>query len=666
MNTGWIRCGVALILLGTCHAAGKLGQFEAKGSYTGSPANLTLSATVEPAPQDKGAAGGIYVAALVQNDWLVLGPTGWVPSTMGFPAYRTGPLANTAVPVLSNLDVAAIECAQVFAGYGRTLDAMVGEMTYRSIYQVPALWPRTTPLPCSSMADADAARFLKQATFGATEAEIANVKQLGLAAWINAQFALPASRYPNLPETPSSRPAECDNICGRDKYSLFPLQTTFYKNALTAPDQLRQRVAFALSQILVVSGNEINMAYSYAPYQNILVDNAFGNFRDIMTQVTLSPAMGRYLDMVNNGKPSSASQQANENYARELLQLFTIGLYQLNQDGTVVRDGNGLPVPSYDEEMVRKFALILTGWTYPVKPGAAPAKYNPSYYLGPMVAVATNHENSSKALFNGYVLPAGQTPEKDLADALDNLFLHPNVGPFIGKQLIQHLVTSNPSPAYVARVSDAFANNGQGVRGDLKAVVRAILLDPEARGGMRGEVNYGHLREPVLVGTQLLRALGGQSDGVWLIGQNRSLEQNVFNSPSVFNYYPADYALVDGTEAPQFGIYNTNTAIARVNHLYSMVVSASATGNVITPGKPDTTVVGATGTSFDLSPLVALAGDPAKLVDRLNVLLLHGTMQPTMRDLLVKQVTAAGTDPLVRTRTAIYLTAASTAFQVER
>lgn len=670
MNPKLLRLVVPLLMLSVAHAANKQGQFDARGNYSGTPTNLTLSAVVQPAPSDAGATGSVYVAAAAAGQLLFYGPKGWVSSTGGYPAYQTGPLANSTIPVLTGLDVSSLECAQVYAGYGRgTGDAgfidLATNSTYGLIYQVPAKWPRTTPLACSAMTDADLARFLNQATFGATADEIANLKVMGIPAWLNAQFAAPATVYPDLPAVPGSAPASCDAICSRDQYSLFPMQSAFFRNMLSAPDQLRQRVAFALSQIFVISGTTLNLPYSFTPYQNILINNSFGNLEDILTQITLNPAMGDYLDMVNNGKPTSPSQQANENYARELMQLFSIGLYQLNQDGTQIKDAAGNAVPTYDQEMIKRFALVMTGWTYPPKPGATTSKYNPTYYLGDMVAVDSNHENTQKTLLNGFVLPAGQTAKKDLADAIHNIFMHPNVGPFIGKQLIQHLVTSNPSPAYVARVSAVFADNGQGVRGDLKAIVRAILLDPEARGGMHAETSYGHLKEPALFMAQLLRAINAKSDGVWLINRSSALGQNIYYSPTVFNYYPPDNTLSNGTGAPEFDIYNTSTALNRVNFLYSLLFS-TVKGNVITPAAPDTTVTNSIGTFIDLSNLVKYAAQPSDLADQLNTLLLHGTMEPALRDVLIKQITAAGTDPLLRTQTALYLVATSSAFQVER
>lgn len=656
-------------------AVGRADVFDAKADYTGTPANLTVSASITPAATDTGSNGSYYVAAFVGSQAVFLTPSGWVPfDGTTFPAAATGALAPISFPLLNGtVDISSFECAGFVAGYGTSATDMLGNGLFRVIYQVPAKLPHVSPLPCSAMADSDVARFLQQASFGPTDASIADVKRLGMSGWIESQFTIPKTGYGVWPYADTSAPASCSNdgnsasaasMCARDTYSLFQLQRLFFQNAISGPDQLRQRVAWALSETLVISGEVLNMAYSYAGYQHMLLDNAFGNYETILTRMTLSPAMGDYLDMVNNGKPSTG-QQANENYARELMQLFSIGLYKLNLDGTVQTDANGSPIPSYNEDVIKGFARTFTGWTYPPKPGVTSRTYNPTNYVSDMVAVASNHDTGTKQLLDSTVLPANQTPDKDLADAIHTVFMHPNVGPFIGKQLIQRLVTSNPSPAYVARVASAFNDNGSGVRGDMKAVIRAILLDSEARGGMRTETNYGHLREPALFLAQFYRSLGGVSDGVALRSVSSNMSQNVFYSPTVFNYYPADNVLATGQAAPEFGIHNTSTALARANTIYSAVYG-SATGNIIYLSKPDATVTGATGTYLDMTPYIALASNPAALVDKLNMLLMHGTMPPETRTAIINAVTAAGTAGLARAQLAIYLTANSPQFMVER
>ncbi len=260
--------------------------------------------------------------------------------------------------------------------------------------------------------------------------------------------------------------------------------------------------------------------------------------------------MGEYLSMANNDKADTTrGTQANENYARELMQLFTIGTFLLNQDGSLQLDVNHQPVPTYTQSTIANFARVYTGWTYPTQPGAKLQKHNPAYYTGPMESFESNHDTGSKTLLNGVVLPAGQTAEEDLGAALVNIFTHPNVAPFVSKNLIQHLVTSNPSPAYVSRIAAVFDDNGSGVRGDLRAVVRAILMDPEARAGDSGPSlnppdTSGHLREPVFFTASMLRGLGALvNDTNGLAGQAAKLGQTIFTPASVFNYYAPGYRI---------------------------------------------------------------------------------------------------------------------------
>lgn len=673
-----------MALCGEALAGGRADLFDARGDYSGTPSALTLSASINPAAIDAGVPGFYYVAALYGGNLIFLSPTGWVPyDGANLPSAVSGSLTQRSIPLLSNTDVSGLECASIIAGYGKDANDMAAHGLYRTIYQVPAQIPRTSALPCSAMADADIARFLEQATFGPTAASIAEVKSLGLSGWLTNQFSLPRTGYVpsgggDWPYFPESKPTSCtsnsssssaESICQRDNYSLYQVQRQFFQNAISAPDQLRQRVAFALSQILVISGNESSLAkpYAFVPYQNILLDNAFGNYETILTKITLSPAMGNYLDMVNNPKATNPNQQQpNENYARELMQLFSIGLYKLNLDGSVQTDANGIAIPSYDENVIKGFAKAFTGWTYATAPGAAAQSFNPIYYGADMMAVEKYHDTTSKQLLDTTVLPPSQTARADLDAAVHAVFVHPNVGPFIGKQLIQRLVTSNPSPGYVSRVASVFNDNGSGVRGDLQAVIRAILLDPEARGGMRSDTTYGHLREPALFIAHFYRALGGVSDGVWLKDRSSEMGQNLFYPDTVFNYYPADYSLTSGPAAPEFGIQNTSTSLARANFVYSAIL-ATPTGNTVYAAQPVTTFTGATGTYLDLTPYLALAADPAALIDKLNMLLTHGTMAPETRSQLIASVTtAASTDTKVRAQTAIYLVANLPQFLVER
>jgi uncharacterized protein (DUF1800 family) len=513
----------------------------------------------------------------------------------------------------------------------------------------------------SNVQPADAARMAEQSSFGPTDALVTQIQQAGFDAYLTSQFNTPATGYPGLvsqdvdPSSSVTCPTGSAATCFRDNYTAFPVQLKFYQNALTGSDQLRQRVAFALSQILVASDVEVQGTYAIAQYQQTLLDNAFGNFRDILLKVTLSPAMGDYLNMVNSTKNSP-----NENFGREVLQLFSVGLFQLNQDGTQKLDAQGNPIPTYDQSVITGFASAFTGFTYAPRPGQAAKFPSPPYYIGQMVSSAANHDTGTKQLLNGATLPAGQTPDKDLTDAIDNIFKHDNVGPFIGTRLIQQLVTSNPSPAYVSRVAGAFNNNGNGVRGDMQAVIRAILLDPEARGDVKTDVNYGKLREPALFMASVMRALGGTSDGVYLNSRSSQMLQKVFSSPSVFNFYPPDYGL-PGSDvlSPEFAITNTATALQRANIMNELILGAAI--------KPDTSVAGSTGTTIDWTSLQGLAADSAKLTDRLNTLMMHNAMSSAMRTTIINAVEAVpSTDPLKRARTAVYLAATSAQYMVEK
>jgi uncharacterized protein (DUF1800 family) len=514
------------------------------------------------------------------------------------------------------------------------------------------------PLSGADLA-ADAVRLLRQASFGPSEAEVSRVVSMGAAAWIDSQLALPATVYPDYAWTPANRPATCvddrtapitaTSFCARDNYTLFPLQLQFFRNALGQPDQLRGRVAWALSQILVTSG--VANARNYA----------MRDYDDLLVAVTLSPTMGDYLDMANNNKANGAANtEPNENYAREILQLFSVGTTLLNLDGTPKRDAGGRAIDAYDQEVVEGFAHVFTGWTYQPVAGVASRNNNPRNYLGSMLAVNANHDFGAKLLLGGLVAQANLTMEQDLEAAHQSIVQHPNVGPFIARQLIQKLVTGDPTPDYVARVASVFNDNGAGQRGDLKAVVRAILLDPEARGARKIDPAYGKLTEPVTYLTGMLRALRGASDGVFPRAQAANLSQNVFYSPTVFNYYSPSYQ-IPGTSliGPEFQLLTSATAIARAN-----VANALVFGNGIAP---DATVFGATGTQVDLTAYAAVAGDASALADRIDANLMAGAMPAAMRASLIAAVSAvAASDPVGRARTALYLTFSSPQYQVQR
>jgi uncharacterized protein (DUF1800 family) len=496
------------------------------------------------------------------------------------------------------------------------------------------------PVPVSvanpKVSYAAAYRFLEQASFGPRPADIAHIQEVGFEQWLNEQRAMAASPY-DEPETSNQ--------------GVSSMQRRFFSNAFNGSDQLRQRMAFALSQIWVISAVKTNRAAAQVPYYEILLDDAFGNYRDLMEDATLSPAMGHFLDMVNNDKPDPTKDiEANENYARELLQLFTVGTDTLNADGSIRTDSLGNAVAAYTQQQITQLALVMTGWTYPTRPGSVLARHNPTYWNGPMEVYESNHDTSAKTVF-GRLLPAGQTAEQDLSQALDMIFQHSNVGPFVAQRLIEHFVTSNPSPAYVSRVTAAFNNSG-GVRGDLWAVLRTILLDPEARAGDTAAptANGGHLREPVLQITGFLRALDATvtfTDNP-LPSASSGMGQDVFDAPSVFNYYSPLFKLPGGLYGPEFQIMSQTQAVARANFVYSALTSRLGTPVLL-----------------NMQPWVQLAGTPNQLVETLNQALMHGTLSNAARTSIITAL-GATTDNTVRARNALYLVGSASQYQVQQ
>jgi len=435
---------------------------------------------------------------------------------------------------------------------------------------------------------------------------------------------------------------------------LRPVQRAFFANAVTGQDQLRQRVAFALSQMWVVSATSgVPQAYAYPPYWRIFRDNAFGNYRDIIHAVTLNPAMGKYLSMANNNKANPvAGTAANENYGRELLQLFTLGLTQLNTDGTPVVDSNGIPVPTYTEAMVPNMAKVVTGWTYPVAPGATAKVNNPAYYFGQMYAVESEHDTTAKAIFGGITIPSGQSAAADLNSLLDALMQQTTMAPFVCQQLIEHLVTSNPSAAYIQRVSNVFLNNGSGVRGDMQAVIMAILTDPEARAGdtPTGVVsrNFGHLREPVLFLANLLRGLNATLTSTSAIYNDASLlSEDLFYEPSVFSYFSPLSRTEKGLFGPEFQIYSTQTAASRGDIINSAIFDGALDS----------------GTKVDLTPFVQQASNIGSLIDYISYVFLHGSISSNLTQAATDAASAAAT-PLAKVQAALYLVLTSAEYQV--
>jgi len=541
--------------------------------------------------------------------------------------------------------------------------------------------------PAVVTTDADIWRLLNQATFGASQAEAARVVSLGIAGWINDQMTKPISGYPDAKynriqlqttadcttQMPGGAAYPADSpqaVCARDHLTLAMLQRDFFTNALYGQDQLRQRVAWALSQIVVTSANEPDLSFAHvmSRYQNIMFQEAFGNYETLLRKVTYNPAMGNYLDMVNNDRPAG-TRVPNENYAREIMQLFSINLVELNNDGTPILDASGNPIETYTQTDISEFARVFTGYTYANAAGTPATGKQGRYYGAPMVpyptTATTGHDPNAKTLLNGTVLPAGQSAQVDIDAAVRNVFMHPNTPVYVGKQLIQRLVTGNPSPAYVARVAAKFIDNGAGVRGDMAAVVKAILLDPEARGPAKTAADYGQLREPVLAVTSILRALNSVTDGNRLAGATGNLGQQPYFSPTVFNYFMPD-AKIPGTTVlgPEFGIHTTVTAVGRANLIYTLVYGGYA---------PDTTVPDATGTRLFLAPFEAIADQPAAMVSLLNQHLAGGQFPVALEPTIVTAVSAVpmsatptAAERTNRARMAVYLMASSYDYQVQR
>jgi uncharacterized protein (DUF1800 family) len=489
-----------------------------------------------------------------------------------------------------------------------------------------------------------AARFLDQATWGPTPGSIAQLQQVGITNWLAAQFALSTSDIPNQPMLTSAALRNVD---------LGPVQAAFFQNTVTGEDQLRQRVAFALSQIWVVSAEGgVPLAYAYPPYWRLFRDNAFGNYRDLIRAVTLSPAMGCYLNMANNNKADpNKGTSANENYARESMQLFTLGLTELHPDGTPVLDQNNNPIPIYDQTVVTNMAKLYTGWTYPTAPGATPKINNPPYFIGQMFAVESEHDTTAKTIFANITIPAGQTAEQDLESLVDAFMAQPTMAPFVSQQLIQHLVTSNPSPQYIARVSSVFQNDGHGVTGNLQAVIAAILTDPEARAGddATAPVNptFGHLREPALFIPNILRGLNATLSSTSTVYYDTSaLSEDLFNAPSVFSYFSPLYRLPDGLLGPEFQIYTTQTAVERAD-----IVSAILYGQIDK------------GTKVNLTPFVQQAGSTSSLLSYISSIFLHGSMSSDLALAATDAINAA-TTPLAKAKAALYVVLTSSEYQI--
>jgi len=490
----------------------------------------------------------------------------------------------------------------------------------------PALAPGPAPGPASATpSDAEASRFLSQAGFGGTTDGIAAVKAQGYAAWLDAQLALPRTtgHYDWMVAAGYAAVAtNANNFNGADN--------TLWRKLISSPDVLRQRMVLALSEIFVASMNGISVAWRgflTAAYVDVLEANAFGTYRALLQAVSLSPAMGSYLNMRGNRKADpKTGRLPDENYAREVMQLFSIGLVQLNLDGTPKLDGAGKPIPTYGQQQITDLAAVFTGWEFDNA-----SNTEPSYAQRPMVNIASRFSTGAKKVLDVSIPDTADGPGA-LGVVLDTLANHANTGPFISRQLIQRFVCSNPSPAYVARIAAVFNDNGSGVRGDLKAVLRALLLDSEARGAPSGN-GSGKLREPVMRFLQWARTVGLSSPtDQWNVGNLSDpasrLGQSPMRSPSVFNFFRPGYVPPNsqlGTNkvtAPEFQLCNESSVAGYLNFMQGVIANG----------------IGELKPVYDAE--LAGAVDAAALVDRWSLLLTGSSLSADTRSSLV---TAIGT-----------------------
>jgi uncharacterized protein (DUF1800 family) len=537
----------------------------------------------------------------------------------------------------------------------------------------------------------DASRFLDQATFGATDADIHHLSQIGYQTWLNEQFNMPqtfgapaveqALILNNPPCAASDLKCNTALFLQNNQNEIY-VQNAFWQQSLSASDQLRQRVAYTLSELFVISGTTPavqNMPRGEANYYDMLGADAFGNFRQLLQDVTLSPMMGQFLSMLQNDK-GDANTDPDENYAREVMQLFSTGLYLLNDDGTLKLDSGGNPIPTYSNNDVMGLAKVFTGFSWNVPGNTSDTAWsNCCVYVGTgygedLLAMQAypNHHSTAQKDFLGVTIPSSTSPDAtgDLKIALDTLFNHPNLPAFFSKQMIQHLVTSNPSPAYVGRVAAIFKDNGSGVRGDINAVIAAVLLDTEARDAAAASSNpqAGKVREALIRYTKWARAFTAQSrNGGYYIGSAEdpiwALGQMPMRSPTVFNWFSPGYTPPGtsigqaGLLAPEMQMTNVTTVVGYLNFMQFAIGSDAKDGSDL---------------FASYGAEMGVASSPDDLADRVNLLLMEGQMDSTLHSEIVGAVSAIpipngnqgaiNSALLKRVQTAIYLTMASPAF----
>ena len=645
--TGTANLGVTWSVNGVNSGSTALGIVDGNGDYT-APDNIvglgsvTVTATSEANPAKSDSA-----VVTLTNPVPKL--TSITPGTLGVGAfqitlYGTGFVSTSSVTFGGQATQVTYVTSTMITAVGNASNTQLGAVTVKVTNPAPGggtsnglnVTVTTSGSPVNSAA---AVRFLEQSSFGPDMENLNQVAETGFDNYLQNQFAATVTPYPD--------PRPNDGVNN--------VQQSFFLNAIAGGDQLRLRSAFALNELWVVSANTITDPLGYTNYMRTLDKDALGNYLDVMTDVTLTPAMGNFLNMVNNDAPPSG-EHANENYAREIMQLFCLGLSQLNPDGTPVLDSSGNPIPSYTQADVMALGRAFTGWTFPPTPGKPAQNHNPEYYGGPMVPVEGLHDMGAKTLL-GQTIPAGQSAEADLASALGIIFNNPNVGPFVATQMIEHLVTSNPSPAYVQRVATAFNSGrfnsyGSGKRGDMQAMIAAILLDQEARRGddsTTASPSDGKLREPVVLIASVARAFHARTDAGGLPQSGDSMSQDVFYPATVFNFFPPVNPIAGTTlNGPEFAIFDTNTSLQRVNFINDAVYGAMGAN-----------------TKLDFSPLIN-AGTPDQMVAWLDTLFLHSSTPDQMKQIILTAVASADpSNTTAQAKAAAYLYLSSSMYQVQ-
>lgn len=495
----------------------------------------------------------------------------------------------------------------------------------------------------------EASRFLSQASFGADMDLINEVADLGIENWIDQQLLTPPTYYTDTLDSIYHESFGIYVANGGDSANYptranhIHMDYAWWQNNMLAKDMLRQRIAYSLSQICVISSEGGLSSYTagVANYYDILVRHSFGNYKDLLLEVSLHPAMGSYLSHLNNPKTDTVNNVfPDENYAREIMQLFSIGLYKMNIDGSYLLDGNNDRVPTYDNDDIKEFAKVFTGLGVGARRDTNSTYFGLGIYIAdltvPMQMYDWMHEQGVKNLLDGYVIPAGQTGMEDIEDAVEHLFNHENVGPFLAKRLIQRLVKSNPTPNYISTVASAFNDNGSGVRGDMSAVVKAILMHPEARScSWSTDPDQGKLREPILKYTDFVKAteifttMGNYWNYSYWFKENTS--QHPLRSSTVFNFYGPDYTPSgpisnNGLVAPEFELYNTRTSIGFANQVYNWVESE----NILRTSYYENYVISAP----NLGMYSEMGKSSDAILDYLDVVMTHGQLTERTRRII--------------------------------